>query len=645
MNPFLVGTVAIGGIADMMPVFFVPFRRPSRSDVVHFRASIIAGVAACYLLNVVWSRAVLGIVPQTDADAVADGMTVSLEAAGAAGDIATKPVIRVIDDRYPQYAWVATTVTAFITLSITVSFNAVGLGVKHVLDGMALTTLRFLHARLNIPAAEVAAIAEVTELGGDASHGVGESGSLASTLAAINPIAAARRFAKLVALRGGRVVLGTRAALYVACFGAVLGIALADPSGFIMVLEVFTSMALNMAGGVFVVLMYVGVRSPPPGSLHRKAMMSTVASGDPANLRGYAGASREALEAAGVLPRGGSSDADGSAADPAGACVVLPLPEAVGATAATFCLATFALAVVYDVYSAGVNKGAYDPATGAWVAVAAVALLWRFAFVPLLVLLWRISACRPSTSSVGRRLFTDDRRQSGESVDVTDEGGYGTVGLLQPSRRITDNLRDERADLLRSTHTSLSESMIHTSGASAVAGAQQHASAAGGAVPAVSLRDEDGADSLGRHHGHNATLVRRIVDRAFSAALCEVLAEVATSLAAAWDTFTLRNGDKNATPTIDAYRPLLTALAAALIVWHMIIFTPLAFHCRSRSMSTQRVLLIFSAIVDGVVAVALGAGYSLAGHAGPAVVQFSAGIYVVAGAVYRTSMRTGRAHV
>jgi amino acid permease len=57
MSPFLVGTVAIGGIANMMPVFIAPLRAPSRSDVVHFRWAIIAGVGACYVLNIVWARA------------------------------------------------------------------------------------------------------------------------------------------------------------------------------------------------------------------------------------------------------------------------------------------------------------------------------------------------------------------------------------------------------------------------------------------------------------------------------------------------------------------------------------------------------------------------------------------------------------
>jgi len=40
-------------------------------------------------------------------------------------------------------------------------------------------------------------------------------------------------------------------------FGFVLLVALANPSGFIVVLEVFTSLALNLEAGLFVGLMYI----------------------------------------------------------------------------------------------------------------------------------------------------------------------------------------------------------------------------------------------------------------------------------------------------------------------------------------------------------------------------------------------------
>lgn len=44
----------------------------------------------------------------------------------------------------------------------------------------------------------------------------------------------------------------TRGALYAIAFSLVLGVAMGDPSGFVLVLEIFTSLALNMANGVLI---------------------------------------------------------------------------------------------------------------------------------------------------------------------------------------------------------------------------------------------------------------------------------------------------------------------------------------------------------------------------------------------------------
>jgi len=49
----------------------------------------------------------------------------------------TVPLINIIEQRYQQFTWIATTVDVFIITSITVSFVVVGTGMKHVLDGFA----------------------------------------------------------------------------------------------------------------------------------------------------------------------------------------------------------------------------------------------------------------------------------------------------------------------------------------------------------------------------------------------------------------------------------------------------------------------------------------------------------------------------
>ena len=418
MSPFLVGTVAIGGIADMMPVFFT-YTNPTRKDIEHFRWSIIAGITACFILNVVWARAVLGIVPQTIADAAAVGSDVSLEAAGNAGDIATKPVIAVIKERFSQYGWVATTVTAFITLSITVSFNAVGLGIKHVLDGMAVTLLRGMSKALDLHPREVSQLAEaMASAGGDGGHGGGGG----FTLSSLNPMAGLASVVTAASTAAGRALLTTRAALYIGTFGTVMGIALADPSGFITVLEVFVSMALNLGGGALVVMMYVGVRSPPRGSLHRAAMRmgghrvlaahtlakhvaddaaaaaspndadddafsTSFAAGrggaDNESSRPLTGGEHHRAKAAGAAGGVGGSDHSAEDGDDDDS-IALPLSEGPGAALAIFCLLCFATAVIYDIYSAGINKKVYGVPTGAWIAACATIMFWRHMFVPVL---------------------------------------------------------------------------------------------------------------------------------------------------------------------------------------------------------------------------------------------------------------------
>jgi amino acid permease len=329
-QPFLVATVAIGGIADLMPVMFEGVRQGSRSAVQHFRLSIVAGVGACFVLNLCWSHFVLGIVPQTRADAAGDGVNVSLEAAADAGQIATIPVSQVIDARYAgKYGWFATAITAFITLSITVSFNAIGLGLKHVLDGVV-----------------AGLVGGGSGGGGESPHekGAGEEGGVSG---ASSSSLFRLRLPSLPTDREGWVFLGARGAVYTVAYGTVLGVALADPAGFLSVLETATSMALNMAGGVFVVLMYANAR-------------------------------RRHDEAAARLARAGTG---AYLPDP-----VLPLPRGLGTLLALFVLFTFSFAVLYDVHQA-ICKALPD-VSGGWVTGIAVLALWASIVKPTLQVLF-----------------------------------------------------------------------------------------------------------------------------------------------------------------------------------------------------------------------------------------------------------------
>lgn len=452
MEPFLVGTVAIGGIATMMPVMY-PASNPTPSALAHFRWSIVAGIFACFALNAVWARFVLGIVPQTNADALADNMPgISLEQAAADGNIATVPVINVIDNSYPQYAWVATSVKAFIALSITVSFNAVGMGLKNVLNGIAATGARFgftnrsgrrtLCPCMSVDYKELeAAIHDVDDEAPPEAPGTELSGIETPMLGAASPavkrrVAAAkarveavmadedghgdkgtikmptcdpsRWLARVVAMwstPAGRALTFARGSVYILAFGFVWAVALGDPSGFLTVLEVFTSMSLNMSGGVFIAMMSAGAHCTEAVVAVRAAASSSAAGTDALALVADAGEDAPASDASGSThaPAGDDDRAsllstDAAAVNSASTATsnVLSLPRAsrmeelatsllttvASRSLVLLCLITFCVAVQYDVYTASLRIISME---GAGIIVVIVTLLmWRYVYWPIL---------------------------------------------------------------------------------------------------------------------------------------------------------------------------------------------------------------------------------------------------------------------
>jgi amino acid permease len=284
LQPFLIGTVAIGGIADLMPYMLDERARASAQRITRFRRSVCVGVVACYLLNLLWAGFVLGIVPQRRSDAGPDD--ISLQDAAQRGEIATIPVTQIINAQFhSKFGWLAQAIVVFICLSVTVSFSAIGLGLKDVLSGFA----RSLNAALGL-SEETGAEAEgegVSEGEGDDSAGGQELFSAA--------------FWMPVDGRGRRRLCGraVELAIILVAFAAVLGVALSNPTGFLLVLGTFVSMALNLAGGVFISLMYVAAR-----------------------------------QRAGHLP------------------VLVPLNERIGRVLAGFVVVSFNIAVLYDVHQA-----------------------------------------------------------------------------------------------------------------------------------------------------------------------------------------------------------------------------------------------------------------------------------------------------
>lgn len=215
-HTFLIGTVALGGTVNLMPVVFanVGF---SRRDVLKFLIATCGGLLFVFVLNVLWAYFVLRIVPQS-------GSPYSLERSEHEGEISTVPLIDIIESSYPKFRWIAKVIDLFIVLSITVSYITLSIGLKHNLDGYIKSFL--------------ADQKTATEGISDVNH-------------------AERLWYRFCRMTGhlGVGIVSWQVLLYLTSFGLVLGIALTNPKGFVVVLERFTSLALNMSTGVFVAWM------------------------------------------------------------------------------------------------------------------------------------------------------------------------------------------------------------------------------------------------------------------------------------------------------------------------------------------------------------------------------------------------------
>ena len=226
LQPVLIGTIALGGVLNIMPVTYsqLPFikeegltenqltqvRQRNASLVWKYRASVCGGIFLCYILNILWALFIISTVPQ-------EGAPFSLAKAAEEGQISTVPLIALIQESFKRYSWIAGVVSVFVLISVSVSYMALGTGLKHVIDG-------FAHAKK-------------------------------------------KRRDQHVLLEDERVVeeeveeeesLKLNFLLYGASFGLILVIALANPNGFVLILEIFGTLSLNLECGVFVVMMVYG---------------------------------------------------------------------------------------------------------------------------------------------------------------------------------------------------------------------------------------------------------------------------------------------------------------------------------------------------------------------------------------------------
>ena len=256
LEPFLMGTFALGGVVNLMPVMYekLPFifdngnvfttqqkifaKQENKKLIQGFRISITLGVLACFLLNILWCLFVLQIVPQTNDYNIAVNNNnnnenqkynnYTLENCYHNGEISTIPVVHIIETYFPAYRWTIFFIDGFVIVSITVSFLTLGKGLKHVLDGISF---KFITEK-------------------DANES--ENNNISADISSINNNEKQPFFNRL---------LSVKIILYIIGFGIILIMALLNPQGFLTMLSVFGSFALNIECGVFVSLMAQEIKS------------------------------------------------------------------------------------------------------------------------------------------------------------------------------------------------------------------------------------------------------------------------------------------------------------------------------------------------------------------------------------------------
>ncbi|XP_033637499.1 uncharacterized protein LOC117298379 isoform X1 [Asterias rubens] len=242
-SPFLMGTVALGGVVNIMPMMYARLEF-EKTQIRCFMWAVLLGLLTCTVLNIFWCWAVLDIVPQTNYCEVVSHITdydnssgstitisytltpsphecledLSLEHSEEEGEIATVPLTKILQTDYPQYSWVAVLIQLFITISITVSYLTVGSALMHSFLGWLDAQMAWdrIDRHVNNPA---------------------------------------RNYSFLCSQRYCRPFL------CLAVFSLVFIVAMLDPKGFVTMLDKIASLLLNTEAGIFIFLMIRNSRS------------------------------------------------------------------------------------------------------------------------------------------------------------------------------------------------------------------------------------------------------------------------------------------------------------------------------------------------------------------------------------------------
>lgn len=204
MGPFLMGSVALGGVANVMPVTWFWYlshyqSSPSSSNqqqqltphrIQRYRTTVSLAVVLCFTLNLLWCYTILQTVPQA-----------ALQSADTNGQISTIPLVNILQTKSSSFQMNLLTnlVKFFIAISVTVSFLVIGAGLYNYITGISLT--------------------------------------LSTHYTNLSP-----------------TFLTVSLSLF--WFGVILALSVLNPKGFMVLLEGFTSLALNMEAGLFLIGMF-----------------------------------------------------------------------------------------------------------------------------------------------------------------------------------------------------------------------------------------------------------------------------------------------------------------------------------------------------------------------------------------------------
>lgn len=139
MRPFLIGTTTLGNALAVLPMLYGKMK-PTRGNLESLRAGSIFGLAVTWLISILWTYFILKCVPQYAAPA-----RPSLLNAEMNGELATIPLVKIIQSREPELMWIAVAMTIFIVYSLSVSFLTVGSALKQQVDGYIKWFQREMH--------------------------------------------------------------------------------------------------------------------------------------------------------------------------------------------------------------------------------------------------------------------------------------------------------------------------------------------------------------------------------------------------------------------------------------------------------------------------------------------------------------------